>query len=189
MTNQVLNLEDQMSILMDLLKIPQEKRSFLELKVRMEKVIEENKCADCLNTHNQYDNEDSKGKEVIKENEHSNILITNNQSNNGNSQSMAKISTMMNILNNPGLAHLAENIFWNLDYDTLEVCRNINQSSKQILNNPSFWLWKFVQGGLSKENQKDWMNAIQLTKNSVMERNLLLYMKWIFKNKGAVELP
>ena len=88
---------------------------------------------------------------------------------------------METILKSPGLAHLAECIFWNLDYDDLEVCRNINQSSKRILENPLFWLWKFVQGGLSKEYQKDWTNAIQLTKNSDMERNVLLYLKWNLK--------
>ena len=67
MTYQV-QVEDQMSILMDLLKIPQEKRSFFELKVRMEKVIEENKCADCLNTFNQYNNDDSVSEKIIDDN-------------------------------------------------------------------------------------------------------------------------
>ena len=95
MTYQV-QVEDQMSILMDLLKIPQEKRSFLELKVRMEKVIEENKCADCLNTFNQYNNDDTESEKMLKENEHSDDLTTSNQIKIDYSQGMAKVSTMMN---------------------------------------------------------------------------------------------
>ena len=52
------------------------------------------------------------------------------------------------ILSNPGLQHLAENIFWNLDYEDWEVCRGINQSSKRILDNPNqfqqFHNWKKI---------------------------------------------
>ena len=152
MTYQV-QVEDQMSILMDLLKIPQEKRSFLELKVRMEKVIEENRCADCLNTINQYKNADSESKQVNEEDENS-----EDQSKMDVSQGMAKLSAMMNILNNPGLVHLAENIFWNLDVNSLKICAQINQCCNQILKNPIFCLRKFEH--ISKENQKDWINAI-----------------------------
>ena len=43
------------------------------------------------------------------------------------------INTLEKILNNPGLQHLAEKIFENLNYDYLVVCQGINQSSKQIL--------------------------------------------------------
>ena len=39
------------------------------------------------------------------------------------------------ILNNPGFQHLAEDIFWNLDYKHLQSCREINQSAKRILDN------------------------------------------------------
>ena len=57
---------------------------------------------------------------------------------------------MEKILINPGLVHLAENIFCNLGDEDLEVCGQINQSSKQILANPIFWLRKFT--ALSKEH-------------------------------------
>ena len=60
---------------------------------------------------------------------------------------------------NPGLQHLVEKVFWNLDFDDLKICAQINQSSKQILQNPIFCLRKFEN--LSKENQKDWMKVIQ----------------------------
>ena len=97
-------------------------------------------------------------------------------------------------INNPGLQHLAEEIFWNLDLiKALENCQQINQSSKMILQNPVFWLKKFVQRGLSKKNQEDWMKAIQLVKNSNKEKCVLSYLKWKWRNKeivqGLVDLP
>ena len=75
------------------------------------------------------------------------------------------------ILNNPGLQHLAEDIFWNLDYKHLQLCREINQSSKRILDNsnqfptsePLFMLKKFVRrGGISEENQGGWVKVLHL---------------------------
>ena len=73
---------------------------------------------------------------------------------------MAKVSPLEIILNTPGLVHLAENIFDNLDHESLQVCRDINQSSKQILDNPMFWLRKF--GQLSNEkNRKDWIKVLR----------------------------
>ena len=67
------------------------------------------------------------------------------------------------ILNNPGFQHIAENVFLNLNYEKLETCRLVNEFCKDILDNPMFWLKKFIQRGLSKENQSDWMAAIQIT--------------------------
>ncbi len=71
-------------------------------------------------------------------------------------QGMAKGSPMEMILNNPGLQHLAENIIDNLKYKNLEICRGINQSSKQILDyqmdKPLFLLRKFER--LSKKTKK-----------------------------------
>ena len=58
---------------------------------------------------------------------------------------------METTLKNPGLLHLAENIFLNLETEDLEVCEKINQSSKQILEDPSFWLWKLMLKGLPEE--------------------------------------
>ena len=69
---------------------------------------------------------------------------------------------MENFFNNPGLQHLAENIFLNLNYADLKKCHLINQSSSQILDNPMFWIRELIQKGLSKENQNDWIEAIQL---------------------------
>ena len=67
--------------------------------------------------------------------------------------------TLEKILDSPGLYHLAENIFGNLNVEDLEVSREINKSSKQIIDDPMFWLRKFRH--LSKENQKEWIKVIQ----------------------------
>ena len=94
---------------------------------------------------------------------------------------------MEKILNNPGLVDLAENIFGNLDAEKLEVCQQINQSSKQILANPNFWLRKFT--ALSKENRKDWVKVIQSVKNIDKGNAISSYLQWNLKQEVLVDLP
>ena len=54
---------------------------------------------------------------------------------------------METILKNPGLQHLVENIFLNLNRNDLDKCKLINESSFQILENPMFRFKKFTQKG------------------------------------------
>ena len=96
---------------------------------------------------------------------------------------------LKNIFNNPGLQHIAETIFCNLSYEDLEACRIVNQSCKQVLDDPMLWLKKFIRRGLSIKNQLDWRKAIQLTKYTNLEENVLLYLKKSSKNKRVVNLP
>ena len=56
---------------------------------------------------------------------------------------------MDKIISNPGLQHLAEEVFWNLDIKDLNACAQINQSCKQILENPIFWT--------KKNNLNEWI--------------------------------
>ena len=79
------------------------------------------------------------------------------------------------ILKNPGLVHLAENIFDNLCHEDMEVYRDINQSSREIFDNPMFWLRKF--GNLSKENQKDWINVIESVDMFVKKKAIISYLQ------------
>ena len=102
-------------------------------------------------------------------------------------QSMAKVSPLEMILNNPGFVHLAENIFGNLDCEKLEVCEQINESSKQILENAMFWIRKFE--GLSKKNHEDWIKVIQSKKNSDKEKFISAYLKWKLKKDNMADLP
>ena len=82
---------------------------------------------------------------------------------------------MESIINNPGLQHLAEKIFWNLDTEQLKICEIINLSSKQMLENPKFWLKKFKN--LSKGNQKDWIKVINVVKNSEKINAIISYLQ------------
>ena len=100
--------------------------------------------------------------------------------------SKTEASPLEKILNNPGLVHLAEKIFGNLADEDVEVYRNINQSSKKILDNLMFWLRKF--GRLSKENQKDWIKVLQSVKTSKKEKAIFSHLQWKLKKEG-VGLP
>jgi hypothetical protein len=94
---------------------------------------------------------------------------------------------MKKIISNPGLQHLAENVFWNLDNEDLKICAQIDQSWKQILKHPIFCLRKFEN--LSKENQKDWIKVIESEKNPEKEKAIMPYLLWNFKKKASVDLP
>ena len=83
---------------------------------------------------------------------------------------------METITNNPGLQHIAENVFWNLDVKNLKICAQINQSCKQILQNPIFCLRKFEN--LSKKNREEWINVIQSVKNSDIGIAIIAYLGW-----------
>ena len=94
---------------------------------------------------------------------------------------------MEKIITNTGLQHLAENVFWNLHIKDLKICAQINQSCKQILQNPFYCLRKFEH--LSKENRKDWIKGIQSVKNSDHGIAIISYLKWNFKKDIFVDLP
>ena len=146
--------EDQATNLMNLLKIPVEKRNFEELRDQIQNLIEEKES-----------------------------LMAIYQSKNDN--------TLEKILNNPGLQHLAENIFNNLKYEDLEACQGINQSCKQILEHqmskPMFLLRKFR--GLSEENQKDWIKEIESMKNATKKKAIIHYLQWNLKKDALFDLP
>ena len=68
---------------------------------------------------------------------------------------------MDKIINNTGFQHLVEKVFLDLEHQELETCALINQSSKQILDNPIFWLKKYVSKGMSKKNETEWASTIK----------------------------
>ena len=98
-------------------------------------------------------------------------------------------NSLGNFISNPGLQHLAEYIFSCLNYKDLESCQLINRSSGSILANPKFWLIKFIQKGMSKKNQNDWIKAIQLTKDTDLARNIQLYLKRSLWKAKIVDIP
>ena len=96
-------------------------------------------------------------------------------------------NTLEEILDNPVLQHLADN----LNFEYLEVCQGINQSSKQILDyqmdKPMFMLRKCRR--LSKKNQKDWIKVIESAKNSEKENSISSYLQRNLKKEALVDLP
>ena len=101
--------------------------------------------------------------------------------------SICSMMQMEKIIKNPGLQHLAEEVFWNLDVEDLKICAQINQSCKQILQNPIFCLSKFEH--LSKENQNEWIKVIQSVKNLDEGIAVISYVKWNLKKDKFVDLP
>ena len=95
---------------------------------------------------------------------------------------------MEKIISSPGLQHLAEKVFRNLDVEDLKICGQINQSCEQILEDAFFWLTKFRS--LSKQSQKQWIKIIQSAKNSNSETVIVSYLKWsLKKDVEVVDLP
>ena len=94
---------------------------------------------------------------------------------------------MEKIISTPSLQHLAEKVFWNLDAEDLRICAQINQSSKQILQHPIFFLRKFR--GLSKKNQENWIKFIQSVKTSDEGIAIMSYLQWNLKKEVFVDLP
>ena len=56
-----------------------------------------------------------------------------------------KDSSLEAILKNPGLQHIAENIFLHLNEESLSNCTALNQNVKEIIDRPIFWLKKLSQ--------------------------------------------
>ena len=97
---------------------------------------------------------------------------------------------MESVIQNPGLQHIAEMILLNLDFEDLKRCQLLNKFFKDVLESPMFWLRKWrTQRGLSKENNDDWVKAIQLTKNTNLEINLQLYLEKVIENGHVVDVP
>ena len=63
---------------------------------------------------------------------------------------------MDGLTKNPGLQYVAEEIFLNLNLDTIEKCMQVNESWRKILINPSFWLRKCTKYGKIVGNKLDW---------------------------------
>ena len=102
--------------------------------------------------------------EAFDENEHKNL-----------------ISRVETFINTPGLEHLAENIFLNMNYQEIKACRRLSVSfqifADQLMENPSFLLKSIILGGMSKKNETDWTEIIQRTKGTKFEEIVLLYLK------------
>ena len=92
-------------------------------------------------------------------------------------------------IQNQGLEHITEMILFNLNFEGLKKCQNLNKSIKKTLEDPKFWLRKWrTQRGLSKKNYNDWEwditpdKAIELTKNTIVDANDRLFFLFYYSN-------
>ena len=75
------------------------------------------------------------------------------------SKSFSLITIMDLITTTPGLLHIAEQIFSNLDRNDLLQCQEVNESWASILRNPWFWYKRMMKNTtLSEEHQREWSN-------------------------------
>ena len=96
---------------------------------------------------------------------------------------------MNKIINNQGFHHIVENIFITLKHKDITSCLFINKSSNEILDDPNFWLRKWIIRGLSGKNLTDWRNAIQLSKNTKLESKITRCLREILKRNIFIDVP
>ena len=92
---------------------------------------------------------------------------------------------MERIINNAGFA---KNIFMMLNLKDLAKCHQVSRSFNGFVENPRFWLKKLISRGLSKKNQKDWIAAIDKTKDTDLIKSVLLYFKKIPKKHNFIDV-
>ena len=64
---------------------------------------------------------------------------------------------------NPGLAHIGEKIFQNLDYKSLFICQNVCQTWKTILDNHQFWIKSFLFPKIQQDDNSRKISSIEIT--------------------------
>ena len=67
---------------------------------------------------------------------------------------------MNTILKNPGLQHIAEDIFLNLGENSINKCANVNQIAMELVNRPMFWFKKLSQVKLFSKYIEPWRALI-----------------------------
>ena len=89
------------------------------------------------------------------------------------------------ITNSPGLQHLAEYIFKNLNYMDLEKCAQVNDSWKNICENPYFLLSFCIHNGHLEANKIAWQqNILKVMKNADQKNleKLITFLKRILNH-------
>ena len=77
---------------------------------------------------------------------------------------------MERIIHNAWFEGVAKNIFMMLNLKDLTKCRLVSRSLYGFAENQRFWLKKLISRGLSKKNQKNWIAAIDETKDGTTEK-------------------
>ena len=78
------------------------------------------------------------------------------------------------ITTTPGLIHIAEQIFSNLDRYSLLICQKVNVYWASILQNPWFWFNRMMQNTtLSQVHQKEWMKFCENLSKLILTKDMI----------------
>ena len=86
------------------------------------------------------------------------------------------------VTKNPGLQHIAEDIFNMLDKKSLVDCRSVNKSWMTVLNRPTFWMKK-SKSEMTPENFKSWEMLVQEIEEDQIEEDFVNLMIKMFNLK------
>ena len=77
---------------------------------------------------------------------------------------------------NPGLQHILEQIFINLEHGKLLQCQKVNASWNSLLKNPSVWLKICLKNGFLSTHGKEWLKVIQTCNDQILKDKVLSYL-------------
>ena len=80
---------------------------------------------------------------------------------------------MDKLINNPSLKiDIAQNITNLLDIESLQYCRLVSSSMKNVVDNPRFWLQKLDKKGLDKQHLTQWRKLVDLVEDTDLMGNV-----------------
>ena len=77
----------------------------------------------------------------------------------------------------PGLQHITEQIFLELNHKNLIECEKVNTSWKIIMNSPNLLLKICVKKRLITQHEVKWLKLIQTLTDPRIEGNIVSYLK------------
>ena len=90
---------------------------------------------------------------------------------------------------NPGLEHILRRIFLNLSHKDQMSSQLVNKTFHMPFKNALFLLKTWKQRGLSDANFAEWNNALTMSNNTIIEKDVYLYLKRIFDIGHTVDVP
>ena len=87
---------------------------------------------------------------------------------------------MEQFFTNYGLAHIGENIFQNLDYQSLVLCQNVCHTWKFFLDldNPHFWIKSFLIPKIQQDDDSrkiSYQDVTSVTWKNLFEKTYMIY--------------
>ena len=73
------------------------------------------------------------------------------------------------LIENPSLARdIGQHILQFLPHEKLKTCRLVNSTMKQIIDNPNFWMERFMRekNNMADENITKWVKLLQSVSNN-----------------------